>query len=358
MLGPSMGVRIAIHHRPGSFSERWIRFCEENGIEYRRVDGHASDVVSQLHGCQAFMWHWEHANRADGLVAPHVIRAAHARGLLTFPDPASCDHFDDKIAQKYLLEALDAPLVPTWVFLEPESALRWVRRASWPKVFKLRRGAGATNVHLVRSEREAEGLVRRAFGRGFPPVASTLTHARHRARQASAGELARKLLRAPAAARRRVQANRALGREGGYVYFQEFLPGNEFDTRVVVIGERAFALRRGNRPGDFRASGSGLLDYDPEKIPREALRLAFDLSARMGFRCMGYDFLVDGEGRVRIAEMSYGYPVGPFLEDCPGYWDPALGWHEGRSWPQDGMVLDLARDAEGERPERRGGPQQ
>ena len=32
-----------------------------------------------------------------------------------------------------------------------------------------------------------------------------------------------------------------------YIYFQEFIPGNEFDTRVTVIGDRAFAFRRMNR---------------------------------------------------------------------------------------------------------------
>lgn len=31
------------------------------------------------------------------------------------------------------------------------------------------------------------------------------------------------------------------------------------DTRVTVIGHCAFGYRRYNRPGDFRASGSGRL---------------------------------------------------------------------------------------------------
>lgn len=29
--------------------------------------------------------------------------------------------------------------------------------------------------------------------------------------------------------------------QSGYVLFQEFLPGNSYDTRVTVIGDRAFA---------------------------------------------------------------------------------------------------------------------
>lgn len=51
-------------------------------------------------------------------------------------------------------------------------------------------------------------------------------------------------------------------REKKYILFQEYLPDNEFDTRVTVIGNRAFAFRRFNRKKDFKASGSGEIDYD------------------------------------------------------------------------------------------------
>ena len=47
------------------------------------------------------------------------------------------------------------------------------------------------------------------------------------------------------------------GKEREYVYFQEFLPGNNFDIRIIVIGDKAFGLKRMVRKGDFRASGSG-----------------------------------------------------------------------------------------------------
>ena len=51
-----------------------------------------------------------------------------------------------------------------------------------------------------------------------------------------------------------------------YLLVQEFLPGNGFDTRITVIGNRAFGFRRFNRPDDFRASGSGRIDWNPAAI--------------------------------------------------------------------------------------------
>jgi hypothetical protein len=42
-------------------------------------------------------------------------------------------HFDDKIAQKYLLEAVEAPLAPSYVFFHKEDALGWISQATFPK---------------------------------------------------------------------------------------------------------------------------------------------------------------------------------------------------------------------------------
>ena len=44
----------------------------------------------------------------------------------------------------------------------------WIATATWPKVFKLRCGAGSSNVKLVRSRSEAEAFCTTAFNRGFP----------------------------------------------------------------------------------------------------------------------------------------------------------------------------------------------
>ena len=65
------------------------------------------------------------------------------------------------------------------------------------------------------------------------------------------------------------------------VLFQEFLPCNDFDTRITVIGNRAFGFRRFNRANDFRASGSGKIDYDPKNIAPEMVQLAFDVTRRL-----------------------------------------------------------------------------
>jgi glutathione synthase/RimK-type ligase-like ATP-grasp enzyme len=78
-----------------------------------------------------------------------------------------------------------------------------------------------------------------------------------------------------------------------YVYYQKYLPNNNFDTRVTVIGDRAFAFRRFNRTRDFRASGSGKIDYDMDSIDKRMIKIALETSEECGFQCMAFDFLYD-----------------------------------------------------------------
>lgn len=91
-------------------------------------------------------------------------------GVKVFPNTFSWWRFDDRIARTYLLEAVGAPLVPTYVFYDLKRALEWIDQTSFPKVFKLRKGAGSNNVKLVRSASVARTLARRAFSSGFSPI--------------------------------------------------------------------------------------------------------------------------------------------------------------------------------------------
>jgi hypothetical protein len=100
---------------------------------------------------------------------------------------------------------------------------------------------------------------------------------------------------------------------------QEYCPGNDRDLRLVVIGERAMGFWRLNRPGDFRASGSGTLVYG-EEFDDECLDLVHTISRDQGFDSMAYDLVRDKSGHWVVLEMSYAY-VDECVKDCPFYYD-------------------------------------
>ena len=132
----------------------------------------------------------------------------------------------------------------------------------------------------------------------------------------------------------------------GYALFQEFLAGNAYDTRITVIGRRAFGFRRLNRENDFRASGSGKLDWDPERIDKRMVTLAFMAASALKTQSCAIDGLYR-DGVPVIAEVSYTY-TSVAVHECPGHWeldgDPSSGelrWVLGQMWPEQAQVADF-----------------
>lgn len=332
---------IGIHMKPGSFSDRWVSVCQQEGIGFRTINCLKSDIIAQCDGLDAVLWHWSHGDVGDVLVARQVIRSLETKGLVLFPNSNTCWHFDDKVGQKYLLEAIGAPLCPTWVWTNIRDAMNWIDGASWPKVFKLRCGAGSSNVRLVWSRAEARKLCYQAFGHGFPAVSGYFSDMKTRGRNVkSVGDLLGKVARAPESLLNFVMLRRKLHRERGYIYFQEFLPKNASDTRITIIGDRAFGFTRRNRLNDFRASGSGSIDYDPQEIDKRCVEIAFRVADRLRTQSLAFDFLYGYKREPIIIEISYCYKASA-VYSCEGWWDHEFVWHKGHVWPQDAILKDL-----------------
>ena len=251
---------------------------------------------------------------------------------------ATCWHYDDKIRQYYLLRQKGYPIIESWIFWDKKFALKWLEDAKLPVVFKLKSGAGSINVILVKSRNKARKLINRCFGRGIKlgriPDSEDLRFKfinPYKTIHRWGGNILRML--------RNEDISPDWQKHKNYVLFQKFLPDNNFDTRITVIGRRAFAFRRVVRPGDFRASGSGKIDYDASNIDPRCIKIALDISEKMRFQSMAYDFVFNEKMEPEIAEISYTY-VDTAIYECMGYFDHELKWHEGRYWPQYFQLAD------------------
>ncbi|MBC7196684.1 MAG: hypothetical protein H5U39_05470, partial [Deferribacterales bacterium] len=140
---------IGIYPRKGSFSDRWITYCEDKHIPYFLIDPFKNDFFENVKGLSAFLWHWPHSDPIYLIMAKHITFALEKLGIIVFPNHDTCWHFDDKIAQKYLFESINAPFPKTWIFYDKKEAMEWVRSAEYPIVFKLPSGASSYNVRLV-----------------------------------------------------------------------------------------------------------------------------------------------------------------------------------------------------------------
>lgn len=333
-------MKIAIHRSEGSFSDQWIAFCEENKIDYKIVNCYANDIIPQLEECDVLMWHHHHGNYKDLLFAKQLIFSLEQSGKKVFPDFKTSWHFDDKLGQKYLLESLGAPLVPSHVFYSRNEALLWAKNTTFPKVFKLRCGAGSFNVRLVKTSKGAERIINKAFSQGFSQF-NRFEYLKERLRKYNEGKDSFVgVLKGIGRLFISTEFSSLISNEKGYVYFQDFIQGNESDIRVIVIGGKAFAIKRLVRKGDFRASGSGNILYDRENFSEDVISLSFSVAEKLNSQCLALDFVIDSNGNPLIVEISYGFAASAY-EKCVGYWDRSLNFFKGPFNPQSWIVENM-----------------
>lgn len=330
---------IAIHKREGTYSDQWIQYCEKQGIPYKLVDCYQTDIIEKLEDCDALMWHFSQAIPKDVIFAKQLLYALESAGKCVFPDFQTMWHFDDKIGQKYLLEAIGAPLVPSYAFYSKKDALQWINGTTFPKVFKLRGGASSENVKLVRTKEDAEKLVKRAFGRGFKQFNSFFylkeSIRKYKLGESSVLDIFKKAVRIF----KKLDLDKFSQREKGYVYFQDFIPNNDSDIRLVVVDNKAFGEKRFVRKNDFRASGSHMRQYDKEIISDATLKISFEVAQKLKLQCAAFDF-VYANGNPLIVEISFGTTPAAY-KPCPGYWDSTLNFHEGKFDFCDWMVEEM-----------------
>ena len=335
-------MKIAIHQRRGSFSDNWLEYCKINKIDYKIVNCYDTSIMKELEDCDGLMWHHTQNDYRDMLFAKQLLFSVQQSGKKVFPDYFSNWHFDDKVGQKYLFESIKAPLVPSYVFYSKREALSWIESTTFPKVFKLRGGAGSANVKLVKNKKEAKYLIKKAFNKGFSQIES-LGQIRERIRlykEKKASII--HVLKGFARFFIKNEFVKMYHKEKGYIYFQDYIKDNKFDIRIIIIGDRAFAIKRMVRNNDFRASGSGNIFYEKDNFNKETIKLAFYLTNKINSKCAAFDFLYDNNNNPLIVEVSYGFNQYGYIP-CPGYWDINLNWFDGSFTPEFFILDDFIK---------------
>ncbi|WP_027697967.1 ATP-grasp domain-containing protein [Vibrio litoralis] len=333
---------IYIHKDDSSFSVKWIEYCEVNSVNYRLINCYSTDVSKTINCGDVLLWHFHHNDYSATKFAKSLMHSLSIKGVKTFPSFNMSWHFDDKIAQKYLLESISAPLINTYVFYKKEDALRWAHdRDEFPLVFKLAGGAGASNVKLLKNNNETVKYINRMFSKGVPkqPVREKIVDSILNFKKKPSIKASFNVFKNICKIFIRQGVNKDFSNEKGYFYVQDFIPNLDCDYRIIVINGKAFAIKRMIRSNDFRASGSGNIVYDIKEDLSEPLRLAFDICHRLKFDCCAFDFVFDGSGW-KIIEISYGF-TSKVYEPCLGYWDDSLTWHSGSFIPENFMISNL-----------------
>ena len=102
---------------------------------------------------------------------------------------------------------------------------------------------------------------------------------------------------------------------------QNLITDLENDYKVLVYGDKAYVLYRGNRKNDFRASGSGKFDF-VEQLPQSMLDYAYSIKEFFKVSHISLDIGFDGTN-FHLIEFQFLYFGTTTLEKAPHYflWD-------------------------------------
>jgi glutathione synthase/RimK-type ligase-like ATP-grasp enzyme len=291
---------------PYAYWPKFVRFLRYNDIPYDFYDAHSSSWFENASRFEIILWRSlsDPASQWEAKSKIHVIESQ--LHILCLPSENELWYYEDKERQSFLLMHARLPHFATFASHDLADSLAFVHEARYPLVSKIVTGSGSVGVSRIDSVHQAERLCHRVFS--------------------EAG----------------ARTNWPYLSQKDYVYLQEYVAGAEFDLRVIVAGNSAWGYYRRPTAGDFRASGSMIVEK--RSIPEEALDVAVKVYEAVGCRSqLAVDMLRDPrDGCYRVIEFSTFFQIDTAeqlkVDDVAGrYHRTANGWEflRGKYWVQD-----------------------
>lgn len=313
-----------------NWSVAWVDYCNSHNLSYRVVNPYKRGVINELINFDIVLWHFSNYSFKDMLIAKNILNTMEFHGKKVFPSFNDAWHFDDKLAETYLLESVEAPIPTSFYYYDMESLEIAIRdkELPFPIIAKLRNGSGSHNVRKIDSAEELINYAKKMFTSGLNSAPSLMFKASSNIK--SSKSLKTFIIRAKRIPEflKSLSNAKKFNVERGYVYLQKFVPNDGYDLKIVVIGDKLSFIGRNIRQGEFRASGGGDIFYEKEKVTKNVIDSAFKTSEELGFECMGYDYVVDKvTGKGMVIEISYGFSHHALLQ-AGGHFDRYGNWYD------------------------------
>lgn len=323
------------------FIDGYVKILELNKIPYKiLIFDNSDEFWNDIKNSSIFIARWRGIDNDLNLMQA-ILPEIENMGVTCLPNYANSYHCGDKfrLATHYAANNMNSPT--TNVFLSLNDFLDWVNKDKFPLIAKLIQGAGSRNVMKIENLKQAKRLATKTFSNGIKQglmqeavfgFRKTIYRALISFDLKLAKELYHKL--------RYRFIDKHMKVEKGCLILQEYFP-SEYDTRITIIGNRAFGFRRFNRKNDFRASGSGNIDYSPSGIDNKMLDMAFKISDDNNYQTMAYDFIYDKNNNPALIEMNHTF-VDSAVAKCPVYWNrEGVKIDNKNRYPQYWQLVDI-----------------
>lgn len=342
-----IGLLLNSNNKLCSYSEIYRQIVIVNDLPFVIIDPNSATLIEDLRSCSHLVFRHTQGDTDPRIYDVIFNIATRVYNIKCLPDYNTFWPYEDKTKEYYLLKSNGFPIIDSRVFWNEIPGAEYLENAQYPLVAKLPKGAGSSNVVIINSRSEGLKILKQVFRHGVTTGGldsrTNLTSVQKKGMVGYSKRMLRLfLIRLGIMKDYMDYPEWQIQRDA--ILFQRFLAGNTFDTRITIIGKRALAFRRFVRDNDFRASGSGKLNFETDMIDRRCIEIAFAVTKGLGFTTMAFDFIFDQDKNPWINEISYCF-VDRFVGRCPGYWDENLVWHEGSNWPQYYQLSDfLNRD--------------
>jgi glutathione synthase/RimK-type ligase-like ATP-grasp enzyme len=232
---PMVGLVQERIHRYASWP-KYERFLKHNQIPYQIFDVHRSDFITQAKQFDLIIWHtrssfaeqWEAKSKIEFLEKKQITYC--------FPSSEALWFYEDKIRQQWLLDKHNIRAVNSFISFSKQETIQYLDECTYPIVSKEATNSGSEGVILLKNKKQALRFCDQVFGSGHKVHSATYL------------------------------------RQKDYVLFQDFIPNEGYDLRIIIIGNHFFGYYRNAPKGEFRASGSGIVIK--KDIPHEAMLFA------------------------------------------------------------------------------------
>lgn len=327
-------IKIAVGSDQSAWHSKFISALarkneEDKSISYDIINLDNNDWIDTIINYDVIIWKPSCMGpRKSSLFKEKIYFIEKYLNKLVIPNFFTIWHFESKIAQSYLFKQFNIATPKTFVSFDYHDAVSNIDNFNKPLIFKKYYGAGSKNVWIESNKNKIIFTLSRCFSQQlwketkdrFNSKLSMLNHIH----QIWFWEKLKQKICSD-----ELNVNT--------VYWQDFIPKNTKDLRITIIGNKyGFGFWRHNRNNDFRASGSGIIDYETP-IPEAPLKECFKINRLLDFDSMAYDILFDSEKFV-ITEMSYAY-VDTAVYNCKQHYEidesGKMITKNGHVWPQD-----------------------
>jgi len=200
-----------------------------------------------------------------------------SNGGIIIPNFSSFIAHENKMLQELEMKRLEIKSPSSYIVGTYEEGIEFLQKTNFPVIGKKSKGFGSKTVEKINSVEEGKKFLKKNLSDGL--IFNV--------------EYFKWLYK-------KWKYNTLYPKEHGKVIFQEMIKNLEYDWKVLIFNDVCFVLKRFIKKDDFRASGSGLFDY--QAIPsNEVLDFALETKRKLKIPFVSFD-IVESDNQCFLIE--------------------------------------------------------